>query len=123
MPGMRGVNPKQMKQAMKRMGISTEELDDVEEVIIRTRTKEYVMDQPQVTIMIMQGQKTFQILGEPTVTERKASAEKQKEATVPEEDVELVISQTGADRENAIRALKECDGQPAEAILKIMSQS
>ena len=47
------------------------------------------MDQPQVTIMIMQGQKTFQILGEPTVTERKASAEKQKEATVPEEDVEL----------------------------------
>jgi len=31
------------------------------------------------------------------------------------------MSQTGASKEKAVQALKECDGQPAEAILKIMS--
>ena len=44
MPGMgRGVNPRQMKQAMKRMGISQEEMQGVEEVVIRTADKEYVI--------------------------------------------------------------------------------
>ena len=42
MPGMGRVNPRQMKQAMRKMGISTEELTDVQEIIILTKTKEYV---------------------------------------------------------------------------------
>jgi len=36
-PGMgRGTNPRQMKQMMKRLGITTEEIENVEKVIIRT---------------------------------------------------------------------------------------
>lgn len=122
MPGMRGVNPRQMKQAMKRMGITTEDISGVEEVIIRTRDKEYVIKDAAVTIMEVQGQKTFQIVGEPTISARSAApAAKGGEQAVPEEDVELVMSQTGAGREQAVKALKESGGQPAEAILKIMS--
>ena len=37
MPGTRGMNQRQVKQAMKKMGIQTEELKDVVEVIIRTK--------------------------------------------------------------------------------------
>ena len=122
MPGMRGVNPRQMKQAMKRMGITTEDINGVEEVIIRTKDKEYVIKDAAVTIMEVQGQKTFQVVGEPSVSARAAApAVKGAEPQVPEEDIELVMSQTGAGREQAIKALKESGGQPAEAILKIMS--
>nr|WP_019177567.1 nascent polypeptide-associated complex protein [Methanomassiliicoccus luminyensis] len=123
MPGMRGVNPRQMKQAMKRLGITTEELSGVEEVIIRTRDKEYVVKDAAVTMMDMQGQRTFQVVGEAVVQDRKASASSAKpaEASVPDEDIQLVMDQTGATREAAIKALKETGGQPAEAIIKIIS--
>ena len=43
-PGGR-VNPRQMKAMMKRMGISQEDIDDVEEIIIRTRTQEYIFNE------------------------------------------------------------------------------
>ena len=40
---------------------------------------------------------------------------------MPEEDIKLVMSQTGASREKVIEALKATDGQPAEAIIKLIS--
>ncbi|MFA5311871.1 MAG: nascent polypeptide-associated complex protein [Methanomassiliicoccales archaeon] len=124
MPGGR-VNPKQMKQAMRRLGITNDELNDVEEVIIRRKGSEMVISNAQVSIMTMQGQKTFQIVGD--VTERSktasvgASPSAPAAATIPDEDIELVMGQTGCDRERAIAALKAADGQPAEAIIKIIS--
>lgn len=120
MPGMgRGVNPRQMKQAMKRMGISTEEMDDVEEVIIRTSDKEYVIKGASVSCVTMQGQKTYQVVGDAEVRPRQAV--KEEKPGIPDEDVQLVMSQTGASKEKAVQALKDCDGDIAEAILKIMS--
>src|SRR5256885_16929011 len=68
-PGGR-VNPRQMRQAMKRMGIEQEELDGVEEVIIRTATKEYVIRDANVTAMTAQGQKIWTVVGEPIVRDR-----------------------------------------------------
>jgi nascent polypeptide-associated complex subunit alpha len=126
MPGMRGVNPRQMKQAMKRMGISTEELDNVEEIVIRTKDKEYVFKEASVSIMNVQGQKTFQIVGEPEERAITGASKKQERPgpvtiSIPEEDVQLVMDQTGCGRDKAIQALKDTDGQPAEAIIKIMS--
>ncbi len=120
MPGMGGrVNPRQMKQAMKRMGISTEEIHDVEEVIIRTATTEYVIKKAEVTVMAVQGQKTYQIVGE--TESRPRTRETVPGALYNEEDVKLVIEQTSCTREKAVEALKATDGELAEAILKIMS--
>jgi nascent polypeptide-associated complex subunit alpha len=122
MPGMRGVNPRQMKQAMKRLGITTEDINGVEEVVIRTKDKEYVIKDAAVTVMDMQGQKTFQVIGEATIQARKAGvASKPEESPMPDEDIELVMGQTGCTRDQAVKALKECGGQPAEAILKLMA--
>jgi nascent polypeptide-associated complex subunit alpha len=120
MPGIGRMNPRQLKQAMKRLGIKAEEIEGVEEVIIRTKTREYVIKEAAVTLMDVQGQKSFQIIGEPEILERKSGA-KEEEKKIPDEDVKLVMEQTGCTEEEAIRALNECDGQPAEAILKIMS--
>ncbi len=112
---------------MKRMGIETEELQGVIEVIIRTKDKQFVIKDAEVTIMKMQGQKTFQIVGEEKVmaldqgSKVTSSQQSPEKPAIPEEDVKLVMSQTGASREKAIEALRACDGQPAEAIIKLMS--
>ena len=121
MSGMRGVNPRQMKQAMKKMGISNTEVKDVIEVIIRTSSKELVFDQPSVNIMNVQGQDTYQISG-PVEERTPGETSGMPSTAIPKEDIELVMSQTNCSRESAIEALEACDGQPAEAILKIMTE-
>ncbi len=65
--------------------------------------------------------RTFQVIGEVIeqgISSTPAIANEQK---VPEEDISLVMDQTGRTHEEAEKALKECGGQPAEAILKLMS--
>jgi len=116
-PGGR-VNPRQMKAMMKRMGVSQEDIDGVEEIVIKTKSKEYIFHDALVSVMTVQGQKTFQIIGEPEISDRGIGDEKHGG---PSEDVELVMQQTGVSEEEAKKTLEECDGQPAEAILKIMS--
>jgi nascent polypeptide-associated complex subunit alpha len=119
MPGGR-MNPKQMKAMMKRMGIDQEEMPDVEEVIIKTKTKELVFKDAVVTAVSVQGQKTYQVVGIPQERERRRE-EGEEEGGVPEDDIKLVMSQTGCTAAEAKKALQETDGAPAEAILKIMS--
>ncbi len=122
-PGGR-VNPRQMRQAMKRMGIEQEELDGVEEVIIRTASKDYVIRDANVTAMTAQGQKIWTVVGEPIVRDR-AGAKKPTEGaapSIPEEDVQLVAEKAGVSEEDARKALEECGGEPAEAIIRLMSR-
>jgi nascent polypeptide-associated complex subunit alpha len=121
MPGGR-MNPKQMKAMMKRMGITQDEIEDVTEVIIRTRNKEIVFKDAAVTVMTVQGQKTYQVVGTPQErAPTKGTEQREEKAGVPEEDVKLVMSQTGCTAAEARKALEETDGAPAEAILKIMA--
>lgn len=119
-PGGR-VNPRQMKLMMKRMGISTEEIEGVEEVVIRTADQEYVIRPAAVTVMTVQGQKTYQVVGEGEIRARTKEEGPAGGFVIPEEDVQLVVAQTGASEAEARQALRECDGQPAEAILKLRS--
>ncbi|WP_400208333.1 nascent polypeptide-associated complex protein [Candidatus Methanomassiliicoccus intestinalis] len=119
---MRGVNPRQIERAMKQAGIRTKEIGDVEEVIIRTKSEEYVITNASVTMMDMKGQKTYQVMGDTEIRPRSASQSAQPaEEVIPEEDIQLIMDQTGASREAAIQALKDCGGQPAEAIIKLIS--
>lgn len=122
-PGGR-VNPRQMRQAMKRLGIQQEQMDDVEEVVIRTATKEYVIRDANVTAMTAQGQKIWTVVGEPIVRERAdaKNAEGATAPTIPEEDVKLVAEKAGVSEEEARRTLEECGGEPAEAIIRLMSR-
>lgn len=122
-PGGR-MNPKQMKQMMKRLGIEQEEIAGVEEVVIRTATKEYIFTKAQVTMMTVQGQKTVQVVGEPLIRERKDAAGKAAPAKVeiPDEDVALVAEKAGVSEEEARTALEEAGGEPAEAIIRLMSR-
>ena len=122
MSGMKGINPRQMKQAMKKMGITNKSIDNVIEVVIRTPEKDIVISNADVNVMTMQGVDTYQITGIATERAPGAVSDAVAAPAVPEEDIELVMSQTGCDRAKAIEALDAVDGQPAEAILKIMTE-
>ena len=62
--GGRGMNPAKMKQMMKQMGIDVKELQDVQEVIIRTADSNIIIENANVTIMKVQGSGTYQIVGD-----------------------------------------------------------
>lgn len=116
----RNVDPRTLKRMMKQMGIKTEDLEGVEEIIIKTKSKNYVFGSAQVTVVEAQGQKTFQIIGEPKVSERTGD-ESESGPIIPDEDVKLVAEKAGVSEEVARKTLIECNGEPAEAIIKLMS--
>jgi nascent polypeptide-associated complex subunit alpha len=111
MPGK--MNPRQLNQMMKRFGINIKNIENVEKVIIQTDTKEYIFEDPDVSIMDAQGQKTYQIIGNPLV--------KNRDAEQKTDDIKLVMEQTGKSEAEAKKALEETDGDIAEAILKLTS--
>jgi nascent polypeptide-associated complex subunit alpha len=114
----RKVNPRNAKRMMQRMGMNMGEMPDVEEVVFKTARKEIVVENAQVAVIEMQGQKIFQVTGQ--VTER--ALESQAAAvTIPEEDIQLVADQTGKSLEDAKRALEENDGDLAKAILLLQT--
>jgi nascent polypeptide-associated complex subunit alpha len=102
---------------MQRMGLNMDAVPDVQQVIIKTSSKEITIEEPEVAILEMQGQKIFQVTGgkiSEKVTERKL--------TFPEEDVRLVADQTGKGIEEARKALEESGGDLAKAILLLQSR-
>ena len=106
-----GVNPKQMKQMMKKLGMKMEEFEDVERVVVFTKKGNYVFEDAEVVATTMQGSKTYQIQGEPVFVEA--------EAEIPEGDVKMVSEQAGVPEDKALLTLKETNGDIAEAILKL----
>ncbi len=130
MPGLggRGMNPKKMNAMMRQLGISIEEIDDVQEVIIRTPTREIFFLDANVSIMKAQGQDTYQVTGTPQ--ERApgtgsggggaTAAPAEEEVLFNEDDVKLVAEQANVSLDKAREALKEANGEPAEAIIKLV---
>ncbi|WP_292366370.1 MULTISPECIES: nascent polypeptide-associated complex protein [unclassified Methanoculleus] len=108
------MNPKKMKQMMKQMGMEMEEIEGVEKVVIYTPAGNYVFDDAQVIATTMQGTTTYQLTGEARFEEAVPE--------IPDDDVVLVASQTGATEEAARAALVETRGDIAEAILKLAQQ-
>lgn len=110
-----GINPKQMKQAMKQLGIKQEELD-VKEVIIKLSDRELVFTEPSVQKVNMQGQETFQLAG--NYEERSLDSTPE----ITEEDINTIMEQTNCTEEQAKRAIEESKGDLAEAILSLKTE-
>lgn len=108
---------------MQRMGMNMETVEDVQQVIIRTATKDIVIDEPEVAILQVQGQKMYQVIGG-EVSEQAPSQRGAGAAAKPifsDEDAQLVADQTGKSLEKAKEALVECGGDLAKAILLLQS--
>ena len=109
---MPGMNPRQMKQAMKRMGIQQEDVP-AEQVIIKLRDLEIVIDNPSVQKVNMMGQSSYQVSGEEQIHKFSSSPD------ITDEDVKTVSEQANCSEEQARKALEESNGDLAEAIMKL----
>lgn len=102
-----GVDPKKMQAMMKQMGIKQEEIDALR-VIIEKEDGRIVIENPAVTKIVMQGQESWQVVGEARV----------EEEGISQEDINLVMEKTGKSEEEAKAALEKT-GDIAEAILSL----
>jgi len=113
-----GMNPKKLSQQMKQMGISIEEISDVEEVVIKTADAELVFEDAVVTVMDAPGSKMYQITGTP-VKRLKTESELEPVVSLSQEDVEIVMEKAGCSETEAKAALTETNGDLAEAIFRL----
>ena len=97
------LDPKKMQAVMKQLGIKQEEID-ADEVIIKSKGKEFSIKNPHVTKMNVQGQDMFQITGK---VEEKTSSD----------DIRMVAESADVTEEEAEEALRKADGDLAKAIM------
>jgi len=102
-----------MRRMLDKMGLEMKDLGSIEEVIIKTETKELYLIKPQVIEMKGKDSTIFQVVA--TNIE-----EKQRDTPVfKEEDVILVMQQATVSKERAIQALMDSKGDMAQAILNL----
>ncbi|MCK4475981.1 MAG: nascent polypeptide-associated complex protein [Methanophagales archaeon] len=116
------LSPKKLDQMMKQVGISVEEISDVEEVVIKTADAELVFEDATVTVMETQGSKMYQITGTPVKRPKPESELESTEVSISSEDVEIVMEKAGCGEKEAKAALTETKGDLAEAISRLCGE-
>ena len=109
---MRGGN-REMRRMLDKMGLEMKDIGSIEEVIIKTETKELYLIKPQVIEMKGKDSTIFQVV---------ATNIEEKQRDIPvfkEEDVILVMQQATVSKEKAIQALIDSKGDMAQAILNL----
>jgi nascent polypeptide-associated complex subunit alpha len=109
---MRGGN-REMRRMLDKMGLEMKDLGNIEEVIIKTETKELYLIKPQVVEMKGKDSTIFQVV---------ATDIEEKERETPslrDEDIVLVMQQANVSREKATQALMDAKGDLARAILNL----
>src|SRR5262249_1832175 len=103
---MLGRNPKDIEKMMKKLNINTNEID-AEAVIIKKRDGDMIIDSPHIMVMNMMGRDVYQITG--NVRQKKTN----------EDDVKLVMEQTGKDRSTVEKTLEDLDNDLARTIAEL----
>ncbi|MBI5223804.1 nascent polypeptide-associated complex protein [Candidatus Micrarchaeota archaeon] len=101
-----GVDPRKMEAMMRQMGIKQEKIEATR-VIIECDGKRIIVEDPEVVKVTMQGQQSLQISG--NIHEELAQ----------EDDLKIIMEQTGCSKEEAQKALKDNNGDLAEALLAL----
>jgi len=104
---MPGMNPKQLEKLMSQMGIRSSSID-AKRVVIEREGESIIIEPAEIVAIEMQGRRSYQISGAERI-----------ESAVSEEDIRLVVEQTGAGEEDARKALLRHSGDIAQAILEL----
>lgn len=107
---------RQLRRMLDKMGLNMNELNNVEEVVIKTDTKEIIIRSPAVAELKSQDSTIYQVVGDDI---------EQKEREVPkysEDDIMLVVQQAGVSKEVAVKALMDAQGDLAKAILGLTTK-
>ncbi|MHA1866125.1 MAG: nascent polypeptide-associated complex protein [Candidatus Heimdallarchaeaceae archaeon] len=117
--GKRPLSPRELKKLQGKM--KTVELNGVEEVIIRFKNKEIAIPNPTVS-KITFGEEMYQVIGQGIERPITADSQKLPERKVSEEDIKLIMAQTGASKSEAQKALEEENGDLAGAIVRLKTK-
>jgi nascent polypeptide-associated complex subunit alpha len=102
------MDPKGMAKMMNQMGIKTSEVDAAKVVIELKEGGKLVVFEPTVVQIEMKGEKSFQVSGKV-----------HEEQEAGEDDIAMVMEAAGCSREEAQNALRETNGDIAEAIIRL----
>ena len=109
------LDPRQMAKMMSQTGIKNESVEATRVVIEKADGTKIIVEPASVTAIDMQGQKSFQVAG--AVREEKAEGKAEEET-----DADIIVRECGCSKEQAEDALKETNGDLAEAILKLKKE-
>ena len=110
---MFNMDPKAMAGMMKQLGLKTEELKTVKITVELEDGKVMEFENATLMIMDMKGQKMYQINGEPTIVSNGPPPASN------DEDIKMIMEQAHCTREQAEQALKDSNGDIAEAIMTL----
>ena len=111
---MPNINPRQMQQMMKKMGISQTDIN-ASQVIIVCSDKRIVTDYPSIQKVNMTGNTSYQISGR----EHIESNVEETEVEISDEDVKTVAEQAKVSMDVAKKALVDNEGDIASAIMSL----
>jgi len=121
------IDPKKIAGMMSKMGIQQENIE-AKRVIIEQEDKKIVIENPSVIKIEMQGNKSFQISGNFRIEDSDSDRNseefrhiKEESKDTSEEDIKTIIEKTGKTKKEAEKALKETEGDLAEAILSLQN--
>ena len=101
-----GMNPKKIQEMMKKMNMNVKEIK-AQEVIIKSSDKNITISEPEVMLTNVMGKNVYQISGQ--VSENKTN----------EEDIKMVMEQTGKDRETVSKTLEKLNNDLAKCIIEL----
>jgi len=103
------LDPRKMQAVMKQLGMSQKEIPSSKVIIEKEDGNNLIIKNPQVVMMKMNGEESFQITGE---------VEESEKENFSEEDIKILMQKTNCNRKEAENTLEET-GDLAEAILKL----
>lgn len=110
-----GMNPKKMQQMMKQMGMKQDTIP-ARKVVIYTDEAQIIIEPCEVAEVNMMGQSTIQVTGDTRVEPLDATPD------ISQEDIQTVMDQTGASKEQAIKAIESAKGDLAQAIMDLSEE-
>ncbi len=102
-------------------GFNVQPLEGVVNVSIEFEDKILKLENVEVTVVEVGGQKIFQVIPG-NIQEIEKEKEAPQEPELNPADIQLVASQAGVSLEEAEKALRECNGDLAKAILLLQSR-
>ena len=109
------IDPRQMKQMMKKMGMAQEDII-ANRVVIETDNGDIIINNPSVQKVFMQGNSTYQISGGEESSNK--IVEEKVKLEITQEDIDLVSTQAKISKEEAKKLLEENNCDIAQAITK-----
>lgn len=136
--GEQSIGSRAMRRKMQKQGISMDQID-ANRVIFELEDKTLVIEQPEVFLMKQMGQEIYQVVGaaeEKTIeisskediqiespTEIEEISDEPLKIEITEQDISLVASQANVSLKEAEAALKDADGNIAQAIISLKNRT